>query len=135
MEYMYRCLGPNIATAAAATAARVSLAAAAAHASLAAATTHVSLAAAVIIAHVLPLLPMRHSPLLSLSHTRRHCHPCIAVVAYASLAAAIVVTHALPLSPSLLLPLAGPCWGVTVVIVVIVVSTAAVAMWGNSVIT
>jgi len=79
--------------------------------------------------------------------TRCHRRPCvtcrcrcrrtrIAVIAHTSLAAAIVVAHA-----SLLLPLAGPCWGVTIVViiiivvVVIVVSTAAITMQGDSVIT
>ena len=46
MEYMYRCLGPNVAAAAAAAA-------------------HMSLAAAVIVAHMSLLLPMRHLPLPS----------------------------------------------------------------------
>jgi len=81
MEYMYRCLGPNVATAACV--------------SLATTATHVSLAAAIIIAHTSPS------------------------------------------SPLLLLPLAGPCWGVTVVviIIVVVVSAATVAMRGDSVVT
>ena len=54
--YMYRCLGPNIAAAAAA---------------------HASLAAAIVIAHVSPLSPTHHSLLPSSSHTHHCCRPCI----------------------------------------------------------
>jgi len=69
---------------------------------------------------------------------RHHIH--VAIIAHASLATAIIVAHVLPSLPSLLLPLAGPCWGVTVVIIVIVIivvviSTAAIAMWGDSIVT
>jgi len=65
----------------------------------------------------------------------RRCRTHIAIIAHASLAAAIVVAHTSPLLLSLSLPLAGPCWGVTIVVIVVIVSTAAVTMQGDSVIT